>query len=318
MTSPQSESAIIISTGRCGSTLLSDLIAEQADILSVQEFFGWGERKAYVDRELSGNEYWARLAEPDPHLSTLFRIGLRPKEVVYSTNGRWANDLANLPEILAMTLPKLSDDPDVLFDTLSHIVPEFPTQQLGRHHQMFLDLLTSLTGRQRWVERSGGSSRLAPYLFKTFPLAKFVHLTRNLTDTARSMSRHPIYQIAELRNEVARRHEGFDLLGDTRGQSVPEEVKCYLPDRLTMEILQERGQDIARFLTMCAFSASQAEQAIADAQPRRLLCMTYEDLVDEPVVQLRRLGRFLEFPDYEEWAHRVAERVAVPAARQGQ
>jgi putative sulfotransferase len=38
MDSPEPGRWIIISNGRCGSTLLSDLIAEEQESLSVQEF----------------------------------------------------------------------------------------------------------------------------------------------------------------------------------------------------------------------------------------------------------------------------------------
>ncbi|MEU7873536.1 sulfotransferase domain-containing protein [Dactylosporangium sp. NPDC049140] len=306
--------AIIINTGRCGSTLLSDLIAEQPDTLSVQEFLMWVPWTAGAE-VLTGAAYWWTLSSPSTQLATLFRIGLTPSEVRYPAHGRWAGNLTELPQILATTLPKISADPDGLYDTLAELVPKFPAQPLARHHRMFLDLLTSLTGRRRWVERSGGSSNIAQCLLQNFPDAKIVYLTRNWTDTAESMSRHSCFQLMQLRVESAGRY-GVDPFEITPGQLVPAEVERYLPGRLTAETLRERGRDVRRYRGLCAFLASQAEQAIADARPRHLLTMAYEDLVDDPPAQLGQLGRFLGLEDWQQWADRVAGSVvARPAAR---
>jgi hypothetical protein len=307
MDSPIHDHAIIINTGRCGSTLLSDLIAEQADTLSVQEFLlavvPWTD---LTDGEgvLSGAAYWSMLSSPSPQLATLFRIGLAPVEVRYPADGRWAGNLTELPLILATTLPKISSDPDGLYDTLAELVPGFPAQPLARHHRMFLDLLTSFTGRRRWVERSGGSSYVAPYLLRNFPTAKIVYLTRNWADTAESMSRHSFFQLMQLSMESLGRY-GLDPFQVAAGQPVPEEVERYLPGRLTAEMLRERGREVLSYRGLCAFLASKGEQAIADARPRELLTIAYEDLVDDPLTQLERLGRFLGFADWEQWAHRV-------------
>ncbi|MGI5237862.1 sulfotransferase domain-containing protein [Dactylosporangium sp. CA-139066] len=295
---------IIINTGRCGSTLLSDLIAEQPDTLSVQEFLMWVAPGISGEKVLTGPAYWSALSAPNTQLATLSRIGLLPPEMRYPAHGRWAGDLAQLPQILATTLPKISADPDRLFDLLAGLVPAFPEQPLARHHRMFLDLLTSLAGRRRWVERSGGSSNIAPYLLKDFPDARIVFLTRNWADTARSMSRHSCFQLMQLRVESVGRY-GVDPFETVPGQRVPAAVERWLPDRLSAETLRERGRDVRRYQALCAFLASQAEQAIADARPRHLLRMSYEDLVDDPLTQLERLGRFLGFEDWHPWAVRV-------------
>jgi putative sulfotransferase len=219
--------------------------------------------------------------------------------------------MTELPRILVITLSKLSTDPDALFDRLAAIVPDFPTQSVGEHHQMFLDLLAELTGRRRWVERSGGSSNIAPYLLRAYPAARFVYLTRNWEDTAQSMSRHPSFQLIQLRVEFLGRC-GLDPFRLQPGQQVPEDLRDYLPDRLTAEGLRERGRDVRRYLGLCAFLSNQAEQALIELPPEHLLRMAYEDLVEEPVAELERLGAFLDFADPVGWARSVAGRVVAP------
>jgi putative sulfotransferase len=308
---PTPERSIIISNGRCGSTLLSDLIAEEPDTLSVQEFFTSVPSTPAAER-LDGRAYWAILSSPQPEVATLFRLGLPPEELCYPASGRWADRLEHLPRILQVTLAKLTDDPDSLFDTLGARVSGFEEQTLAEHHQMFLDVLTELTGRRRWVERSGGSSYLAPYLLRYVPTARVVHLTRNWQETADSMSRHPLFQLVELRMEAINRF-GLDPFQIEADQEVPAEMEHLLPERLTADLLRERSADPRRYLAMCAFMSSQAEQALADSPPPHLLTMRYEDLLADPVGELSRLGRFLQFADPDGWALKVAGRVVRPA-----
>ncbi|WP_433458174.1 hypothetical protein [Micromonospora sp. CA-248212] len=312
MDTPVTGRSIIISNGRCGSTLLSDLIAEQPETLSAQEFFMSVAPWARSSEVLTGAAYWAVLSSPKAELATLFRIGLPPKEVRYPATGRWADRMTELPRILAITLSKLTPDPDRLFDQLAERVPDFPTQSVGDHHRMFLDLLAVMTGKRRWVERSGGSSHVAPYLLRAFPEAKVVYLTRDREATARSMSQHSSFQLIQLRVEFLGRC-GLDPFRIEPGQSVPEDLERYLPDRLSADLLRDRGQDLRRYLGLSAFLTSQAEQALTDLPPRYLHRMSYEDLVADPIGQLGLLARFLEFEDWEDWARRVAPRVVSPA-----
>src|SRR5262249_13951311 len=160
------------------------------------------------------------------------RIGLPPKELHYPATGRWAGNLVELPRILAITLAKLTEDPDGLFDDLATRVPAFPEQPVSAQHRAVLDLLADLTGNSTWGERSGGSSHVAPYLLRAFPDVKVVYLTRNREDTARSMSRHPSFQLIQLRMEFLGRC-GLDPFRVGPGDAVPEDLAPYLPDRLT-------------------------------------------------------------------------------------
>jgi putative sulfotransferase len=305
------ERAIIISNGRCGSTLLSDLIVEEPETCSVQEFFmsvaPWSRSREVI----SGPEYWAILAGPKRELSILFELGLPPKEVRYPATGKYAGDMVNLPRILAITLAKLTDDPDTLFDALAERVVTFPTQSVGEHHQAFLDVLAELTGKKRWVERSGGSSQVTGSLLENFPAAKIVYLTRDWGATAKSMSKHSSFQLVQLRMEALGKF-GIDPMTVKPGDEVPDGLHDYLPFNITAEFLQERGEDLKKFMGLCAFMSSQAEQSLADHPPAQLHTIAYEKIVDDPIGQLTELGEFLGFADPAAWAEKVAHRVRKP------
>ncbi|WP_306204811.1 sulfotransferase [Actinoplanes sp. RD1] len=301
--------AIVISNGRCGSTLLSDLIVDEPETLSAQEFFMSMVPWSRSGEVVSGADYWDFVSSPTPEVSLLVKLGVAPKELRYR-GARFGADLTTLPRILTVTLPKATDDPDALYARLESVVPHFPDQTIGAHHRAFLDLTAELTGRKRWVERSGGSSQIAPSLLETYPDAKIVYLTRDWNRTATSMSRHASFQLVQLRIECIGRY-GFDPLHASPDE-VPAEMRDLMPDRLTADVLRARGEDQRKFLALCAFMSSQAEQALADRPPASGYRIAYEDLLADPVGELTRLGAFLGFADPAGWAAAVAGRVRRP------
>jgi putative sulfotransferase len=314
---PDLERCIIISTGRCGSTLLSDLIAEEPETISVSEsLMTILEHLALAPRtELTGAEYWALLESPAA--THLLKAGIVTEEHAYPDSGRWGTNKSALPAILGVCLPKLSADPDHLFDVLAVKVPHFPAQPVGLHHRMLLDLLATMHDRCRWVERTGASSSAAHAWLATCPDAKIIYLTRHVADTARSMSRHPAYQLAAIRHELLIRYGANPYLGALAGDvpdaaELPEEMRRLLPDRLTEQTLRELELGLGYYEDMCTQMNRSAEQALADLRPRHLHRMRYEDLVARPVDELTRVGSFLGFADPSGWAARTAPRVRSP------
>ena len=63
----------VVGTGRCGSTMLSAMLGEHPDVLSMSEFFGTlrvgmaslpASRGSFLKRDLDGSEFWELLASP--------------------------------------------------------------------------------------------------------------------------------------------------------------------------------------------------------------------------------------------------------------
>jgi putative sulfotransferase len=315
---PPGPCSIVINSGRCGSTLLSRLIAEEPETLSASESLG-----PIRDRlprqntdEITGARYWAIVSDRGNRLPPLRSLGITPEEFCYPDNGRYAGDLTAVPPILRVTLPFLSADPDGLFDQLAERVPHFPRQPVLQHHKMMLNLLTNLTGRRRWVERSGASSLVARPLLRAFPEAKIVYLTRNIADTARSMSRHPAFQLGQVRQWFWVQYGtdpwtpgGQDALPDAA--EIPEEMRRLIPGRITREALTDvMTRQISRFEALTSHMHGSAEQALADMKPRHLHLLRYEDLVARPLDELTKLGEFLGFADPSRWAARTANQVS--------
>jgi putative sulfotransferase len=318
------ERCLILSSGRCGSTLLSELIATEPDTLSVQESLVNRELDYWApDAKMAGSEYWSLLSTPGLQWEAAVRIGAITDEFRYPATGRWGGNLAALPPIAAVTLPAISADPDSLFDLLDARVPDFPAQTLAQHHVMLLDFLASLRQRRRWVERSGGSSSLAAALLGKISFDKVVYLTRELAATASSMSRHSEFQFSIIRAELLfrcgfdpyrefGRHRARDGAAPASDRRVPAGMRCLLPEQITVETLTERGGQVEHHKLAWAGMRYAAEAALAKYPPRQLLRMRYEDLVAAPREQLTRLAEFLGFADPAGWAARSADLVRQP------
>jgi len=182
--------AFVVSTGRCGSALLSQLLQEHPDILSISELFGYVSIKDRLAGRLNGEDFWRRLADPVPFIDALARDGLAPPEFRYPyATGRFSPE-TGVPFISHVTLPMLTDDPDRLYFWLASIVPSWPDRPVADHYRHLFALLSGRFGGSVIVERTGGSIRSVAHLRRAFPEARFVYLSRDGMDCALSLRKH--------------------------------------------------------------------------------------------------------------------------------
>src|SRR5688572_8494150 len=101
-----SEPTFIVGTGRCGSTLLSDVLRRHPDILSVSEFFtlvtdlGGRIEEAFPDGDVDGRAVHAVVAGAHPKQTLMHRHDVAMSEVLYRPK-----DCLDVPAILNTTLP---------------------------------------------------------------------------------------------------------------------------------------------------------------------------------------------------------------------
>ncbi|HZM75515.1 MAG TPA: sulfotransferase [Candidatus Limnocylindrales bacterium] len=316
MSDENPDGVFVISSGRCGSTLLSNLLALDPAVLSLQELMIVLQQDGLGLETVTGKRFWELLSRPSDNVGTLLRIGVQPPELRYEGDRRAPGYDGNaIPRLLAFALPAITDEPETLFDELSAVVPGFAEQPLPDHYRQLFAWLARRTGRTRWVERSGGSSSFAPALARMFPRARFIHLNRDIADTALSMSRHPAYQLIEIRAMFVRRcgADPYRSPAPVLRRPVPPELRPVLPEHLTPETLADRGNRLTNFVLMAAFMTRQAQAALAKLPPEQVVHLRYEDLVSDPHNVLTRLAVELDLPGGAAWAARAATRVARPS-----
>jgi hypothetical protein len=306
----------IVSTGRCGSTLASRLMRMHPDILSISEFFMSLASRAFVKKALDGEELWKLLTVAHAGEKLVFNPEALVDEFLYPYNENSAFNRDNLPPLLFVTLPHLTDDHDALFFELEPILRARPKAPVGEQFAFLFNWLRVRLNKKMWVERSGASLTFLPVLKDIYPDARFVHVYRDGRDVAMSTVNHSPTRLYAHAWKTAKR-VGINplkrpfLLAETpivpmfewaavKLMGLEKKLNTPLPP-------QETG----------AFWSDMVKiglQNLADIPEERLMSLRYEDLVVNPQSELSRLISFMG-PGLEDDAW-MAEASALPRYRE--
>ncbi|GAB7038361.1 MULTISPECIES: sulfotransferase [Catenuloplanes] len=159
---------LVVGSGRCGSTLLSRILRDHPDVLSVREVGTAlvARRPGAPPAEIDGAAVWSLLTAP----------GDAPAAHV----------------------------PDGLLDDLAPVVRGWPARPAAAHYRALLHHLAARSGRTTIVDHSTASLHLVATLHAAVPDAHLVHMYRDGPDCALSMSRHAWFRAAALTRHASR------------------------------------------------------------------------------------------------------------------
>jgi putative sulfotransferase len=319
MTTP----TFIVGTGRCGSTMLSNMLREHPKVLSLSEFFAlvagapFATTQPFSDEPVDGMRFWSIIAEANPWYTFVLRSRINSPEFLYPCDGPAArfSRQTGIPAILMTALPHLTADCDALYDRLRAEVTGWPVAPVSTHYQRFFEYLCDHFGKQRWVERSGGSLLMLEQLRNTFPEARFIHLARDGRDVALSMQKHSVFRL-HLVTSLLRQYLGvhpIESTDRTKLDSVPGELLPMLPERFETKAFDDFSVPLplcGEFWTQQVVSGMQALRSLPTD---RVLTLRYEDFFIDPKRQLERFTVFLgeKFVDGD-WSARCATSVRAP------
>jgi hypothetical protein len=314
------ELTFVVSTGRAGSTMLSRVLCEHPQVLSVSELFaalqGVLRRHPYPGGELSGADLWRILSTPDPIADALVRDGMRAPEMIYPYGSGRFSPATGVPVICHTTLPMLTGDPDALYDQLAAEIPGWPTRAAADQHLALLGHLAALLGRPVIVERSGGSLPLMPLLRREFPEARFIHIQRDGCDCALSMSRYPMFRLGVVTYWAALDAGLHPLASLAEIQAaLPPAYRGLLSAPYDMTRLAEHEIPLTMFGEVWADIVCRGVPALTRLPEGSLLTLRYEDLLTEPGPELARLAGFLGVTAPPAWL--AAAREEIEPARAG-
>ena len=308
---------LIVGTGRCGSTMMSELVRLHPRMLSVSEFFVSLGSKALVGGPLAGEEVCERLTTLGPALALTLRDGVRSADVLYrfGRDARYRPD--NIPPLLGTTLPFVSPRPEQLHDELLAAVHARGRHPLAEQYRFVLDWLAARLGKRMWVERSGASIRLVRVLARWFPDARFVHLCRDGRDTAMSMRVHPASRLL-LRYMRGLAEVGLDPFAAENAwgaDPLAPSIERRMADGFTLRGFQREEVDVAAMGWMWNGMIERGLDDLARLSSVRATTIRFEDLVSSPRATLGRLIRWID-EDLEDAAWiEAAARIPRPTPR---
>jgi hypothetical protein len=299
----------VVSTGRSGSTMLSNILHMHPDVLSVSEFLAilmeTTSTRDIPTYDMDGKELWALVATPSPRRDALISEGLWRTELQYPfATGRY-NTTDGVPVICHNVLSSLSSDPDTLFDKLAEQVVTWPKRTAAAQYRALFKALANLMGGRRViVERSGGSLPALPTLQQQFPDARFVFLHRDGADTALSMSSYFAVRMMCIAGEAA-----MSATTPLPPNPTIEQIAAAAPpefDGLLVPPLD--GERIKKYQVSLTFCGELWSKVILEAvdvlkrMPRnRWMSMKYERLLESPRTELPRMAEFIGVPVDQQW-----------------
>ena len=301
---------LVLSTGRCGSTMVSQMLNLHPRVLSMSEFFSYVGTGALLRRRATGEHMWGWLARQEKRTRLMLREDY--PELAYPLGApgtRFGRD--DLPPILCGSLPPLTSDHEALFDELGQVVPARPRQRPAAHLR---DLFEWLCGRMEcdvWVERSGASLLFGAQLLRTFPDARVVHIYRDGRETAVSMSRHYLFRTI-MATILALRSKGIDVVGSLSKGRFWERIMPWM-EPVAGRIIDSDNLPYDR-LVLADFGflwrgmIEHAHNIFGRLPPSRVMSVAFEKLQSKPEAELRRLIRFVspELAD-EAWVREAAK-----------
>src|SRR5882757_8223355 len=120
----------IVSTGRCGSTMLSTLLGRHPEVAALSEVFATLYPRGFPAATIDGEAFWTILSEPDELWTAALMRGHEPPEFRYPlANDSRFDRRSGVPPIAAICLPSLSDDPDGVYAQLESFVRSLPSRE---------------------------------------------------------------------------------------------------------------------------------------------------------------------------------------------
>ena len=292
----------ILSTGRCGSTMLSDMLNRHPKVLSLSEFFTFIVWKAFLRKRLDGKAMWEMCRRQSPALRAMLGSSEIISEIIYPFEAPEARfSTRNVPPIMCTTLPHLTPDFESLYDELETVVQARPEAELADQYRFLFGWLCERFERSLWVERSGGSLAFGPNLIQLFPEARIVHIYRDGRDTALSMSRHDGFRIALAITHKLQRLGVRLIRTDKNPLDLPPTTPAsrrFLMNLFSwstnFEKMMRQEFALEAYGELWSQMILWSQGYLASLPPERFFALRYEDMLQQPREKLRELSEFID------------------------
>jgi putative sulfotransferase len=291
------------------------MLGEYPEALSLFEYFnGLDATRRFDAAPHSGSAFADLVSAEQPFVTAVLRRGYDVAEITYPyPHGRFAPG-EPLPWVLVSMLPRMTGDPDALFDRMLEFLRKQPDRPMVEHHRALFEWLLSETNKKLWIERSGSSIDYLAALDSAFPKARFLHIHRDGREAALSMREHHAYRLPISRMYSAPTDSGKSLaeLGPLDLHANPT------ADDPVTQVLNSRppAQFFGQYWTDQILRGAAARRALP---AERYAEVAFEALVSDPRAELQRIAAHFELDsDLGGWIERAAALVrgAPPTRRE--
>ncbi len=315
----------VVGTGRCGSTMLSNMLRTHPAILSISEFFalttdlGGRIDETFTPEYIDGKAFFELIAALGPRSNLLVKHDVALPEFLYpfkSPQSRFSNE-TGVPAVLHITLPHLTSRFDELFDEIREYTIARPPASIQEHYIDLFNWLQQKFNKSMWIERSGGALIIIEQILEIFPDARFIHLVRDGRNCAISMSKHLGFRIFMLAHSI-KEYLGVDPFESserTKVDSLPPELKQFLPENFNREAFLEYQVPLSICGELWSQQIVNGTNQLKKLKKENVLTLFYEDLLKNPQASLHKLAAFLgdEFINLS-WIEENAATVKQPSS----
>lgn len=310
----------VVGSGRCGSTLLSEMLERHRSVLSLSEAFLEGGRRVLKLPSISGNDLWHALDTPSVIVQVLLTHRLEGVELRYDVDDGTSSGsrAVGVSSFRGISLARISSQPDQL---AAQVADELRTARDAPPGVLLTRLFTSLArraDRDIWIERTGGSMWFTADLIRCFPNARFVHIHRDPGETIRSMAANTYFRLVLLRY-ICRTTERWDPYPDTWDRVLPlrdvpdgSAHRWAHPDAFDRDRFLEWRPPTAALELLWLVQMRAGLRALRKLPPDRVTDVSYERLVTDTDGALDALASHLGLPDDPTWAARARALVRPP------
>jgi hypothetical protein len=296
---------IVLGTSRCGSTMLSKMLAKHPDVMSISEFW-----RCFLEtgdsiptHAMSGEEFWQRVNDPAPFFDGLVVAGVGDVPIQpFPSRFNYRTGMPPFCRILSMSI---GEPPDPLWDSLGEAASARPVQPVAEHCRALFADLAARRGRTVIVERTGGSLDYVGLLLEQFPEARFVFLHRDGADTVLSMSRHPLVRFSAIK-ELA---DSLFSESPSATELVPEELRGLTPEDFEGVVappfdksrFQAFHVPLTYFAGMWSAMTRTGTREVRRVPPDRRTTLRYESILTNPRKEMTGLAEFMGIPADSAW-----------------
>jgi len=315
------EPVFILGTGRCGSTLISNMLNASDKVLSISEFFSFVTdlgnltKEFFAPEEIDTMEFWKKISTCYPIQNIMLRYDLAMSEVLYPdfSTSKFSYQ-TGVPAISQVVLPHITPHYDALYEEIEVYISSQGSASVHQHYAKLFNWLKERFGKEVWVERSGGGLRVVQQLFEAFPNAKFVHLIRDGRDCAMSMSKHRGFRMVLLVFKLVEFLGVNPFYSDDRTniKNLPNELRDLLPENFNATVFENCQIPPSLYAHYWSHEIINGLSVLDQVPQHQLFTMWYEDLIENPMTVINDLMSFID-PSFinTPWLNKARSMVSV-------